>query len=141
MVWVIALLFDLQPLLQQPDVRPVVGDSGPKTEAPTRREVIAPRAPTPQTVTLPDEVVVRAVQAAQPSFARCFKRAMQTDAYDAPFKVTLHLEVDDTGKITGGRTDAASRTLNNCLLRVGFGLELGAPGHAAVVDVPLFFNG
>lgn len=140
MMWAIALLFDLQPALPTIE-RPTVDTSAdrPKTESPLPREVTSPPRPT-RTITLPDEVVVRAVQAAQPAFARCFKRAMDTDAYDAPFKVTLHLEVDATGKITGGSTNASTDKLGNCLLRVGYGLELGEPGTAAVVDVPLFYR-
>jgi len=92
-------------------------------------------------VKLPDEVVLRAIAPARSTFALCFKRAMARAPYDAPFKVTLHLELDGTGKILGGSTNAPDRLLSNCLLRVGYGLSFGGSGRPATADVPLFFNG
>lgn len=114
--------------------------SGPKVEAPPVRETLVTAPPPVAPITLPDEVIVRAIDAVRPSFAACFKRALDTELIDPPLKITLHLEVDPAGKITSGTTNAPTPKFGNCLLRVAYGLSFGAPNRAAVVDVPLFFR-
>ncbi len=132
----------LAPPLRHAPPRPPTAASTRKTESTPVREPFAPPPPRPApTNKLPDAVVLRAIAPAQSTFAVCFKRAMTRDPYDAPYKVTLHLEFDGTGKIVGGSTNAPNPLLNNCLLRVGYGLTFGASGQPATADIPLFFNG
>lgn len=113
----------------------------PKREVPPVREPLVPPPRPAPSAKLPDEVVLRAIEPVRGTFAVCFKRAMTRDPYDAPFKITLHLELDADGKILRGSTNAPSPPLNNCLLRVGYGLSFGGVGRPATADIPLFFNG
>ena len=119
----------------------VLGAEGSKHERSAEREpLVTPPSPPMSPITLPDEVIVRAVDAVRPSFVACFKRALATELVDPPLKIRVHLELDAGGKIIGGTTDAPTPALGNCLLRVGYGLSFGAPGKPGFVDVPLFFR-
>ncbi len=123
-----------------PPIRPIVPPSGPKIESLQPRETLElPPVATPA-IRLPDEVVLRAIDPVRPAFMACFKRAVETELYDPPLKITLHIDLDATGKILGGTTAAATPALGNCLLRVGFGLTFGTPGRPASIDIPLFFR-
>jgi hypothetical protein len=92
-----------------------------------------------RTITLADEVVVRAMSAGQPAFLRCWARAQRIDALDAA-KIRLHLEIDAAGRVTASRSDSESPTLSSCLAVVARQLRFPAPGVPAVVDVPLMFR-
>jgi len=121
------------------------GSAGPsavvaKQEAPPQRVSTAPPAVAPaRTVTLPEEVVLKAVSAAQPAFLRCWARAQRIDGL-ASAKVRLHLELDARGKVTSIQSDSESPNLSSCLAVVARQLALPAPGQPAVVDVPLMFR-
>jgi hypothetical protein len=125
-------------------------DTGPsavqaKREAPPGRVSSAaapPRAPaaSSEAIELPDEVVVRAVGAAQPTFLRCWARAQRLDPMQISSKVRVHLDVDATGKVTSIQTDSDSPVLARCLGVVARQLAFPAPGRPAVVDLPLIFR-
>lgn len=106
---------------------------------PTRR--IDPPAPAKpqQVIQLPEEIVVRALDAVRPSFLRCFERAKQLDPLMYNVKVTLHMDVDAAGAVIGASHDSERPRLGNCLMAVGRSIKFPAPGQPAVVDVPLMF--
>jgi len=122
-----------------PPADPAPQPYAPKTEHPIPRDPPAPRPP-PKRVTLPDEVVVRAMNVGRPVFVHCFKRAVDVDPTLDSFKVRLHIELDPTGRITTSTNDAPTPALRNCLGRVAYGLAFPAPARPAVVDVPLFYR-
>jgi hypothetical protein len=97
-----------------------------------------PRVPT-RTITLADEVVVKAMSVGQPAFLRCWARAQRIDALDTA-KIRLHLEIDAAGRVTASHSDSDSPTLSSCLAVVARQLPFPAPGLPAMVDVPLMFR-
>lgn len=114
----------------------------PKREGPAGRVTTAPPPPPARTaILLPEGVVVHALDGARPAFVRCFARARDLDPTLGKLKVSLHLDVDDTGRVTGALADADTRAatprLAGCLAIVARGLQFPAPGQPAVVDVPL----
>ena len=112
---------------------------------PTKQETVVPRStlnghyPPPRLVTLPEEVVLRALDLGRPAFVHCFKRAIQVGTAIA-FKIRVRIEFNATGKITSGTTDAETPALGNCLLRVAYGLPFGSPTRPAVAEFPLFYR-
>ncbi len=139
MLWALSLPLIVSRMIAVPDV--VSETEAPKRERAAEREPLVAPPPAPiSPITLPDEVIVRAVDAARPSFVACFKRALATELVDPPLKIRVHLELDAAGKIIGGTTDAPTPALGNCLLRVSYGLSFGTPGKPGSVDVPLFFR-
>jgi hypothetical protein len=111
---------------------------GPKTDEEVgKRETLkeAPKPAVTRRVGLPEAVVVRALDAGQAGFLRCFKRGGEPS-----YKVQLHLELDATGAVTAASTDSADPALANCLARVGYTLPFPAPNQPAVVDLPLLFR-
>jgi hypothetical protein len=132
-------------------------DTGPsavqakREEAPSRVSSAAPRARAPapsEAIQLPDEVVVRTVGVAQPTFLRCWARAQRVDptlgstlsSTQISSKVRLRLEVDAAGKVTSVQTDSDSPALARCLAVVARQLAFPAPGQPAVVDLPMIFQ-
>jgi hypothetical protein len=110
-----------------------------------KREVLAPRisvpAPAPKTaLRLPDEIVVRAFDLAQPAFLRCFARAQRFDPTLTSIKLQLHLEINAEGAVEQATTDVEVPKLSACVALVARALRFAAPGRAAVVDGPLFFG-
>jgi hypothetical protein len=95
--------------------------------------------PSVRSITLPEEVVVKAVGVGQPAFLRCWARAQRTDPGLISTKVHLHLEIDERGRVTAVQSDTDSPTLASCLIAVGRRLPFPAPGKPAVVDLPLMF--
>jgi hypothetical protein len=113
----------------------------PKQEQPEPRIPAAPRPPPPlRAVTLPDEVVVRAMGVGQQAFLRCWSRAQRSDAPPTADKVRLHLEIDEQGRVAAATSDSDSPALERCLQVVARRLPFPAPGRPAVVDVPLMFH-
>lgn len=102
------------------------------------------RPPPPRTITLPEEVVVKAMAAGHQTFLRCWARAQRADpalgAAPGAMKIGLHLEIDERGKVTAARSDSDSEALARCLAMVARTLPFPAPGKPAVVDVPLMFR-
>lgn len=117
---------------------------GPKPdEEVAKRETLNDAPPAPavtRRVGLPEAVIVRAMDAGQAGFLRCFKRAGDADPSQLSFKVKLHLELDAAGAVTAASTDATDPALANCLARVGYTLPFPAPNQPAVVDLPLLFR-
>jgi hypothetical protein len=113
-----------------------------KQEAPPTRVSSAPppRAPAIPSVTLPEEVVVKAVGVVQPAFLRCWARAQRVDPDLIASKVRLHLTVDEHGKVTSIQSDTESAALARCLAVVARQLPFPPPGRPAEVDVPLLFR-
>jgi hypothetical protein len=103
--------------------------------------VAPPAAPASRVraVTLPDEVVVKAVGVGQPAFLRCWARAQRSDSPPSSTKVHLHVELDAAGKVTAIQTDSDSPALSRCLAVVARQLPFPAPGTRAVVNLPLLF--
>lgn len=131
------------PVKPQSAANPVEGVP-PRTppEPPTPPAPPAPPAPAAlpaRPIALPDEVVLRALDVGQPAFLRCWARAQRIDAAVAT-KVRLHLEIDETGKVTSAETDSDSPTLSRCLVVVARHLAFPAAGYPAVVDLPLLFR-
>jgi hypothetical protein len=113
----------------------------PKDEPPPARVSSAPPpAPPVRTVTLPDEVVVQAMNAGQQAFLHCWARAQRSDAPPTADKVRLHLEIDEAGRVTAARSDTDSPALDRCLQLIARRLPFPAPGRPAVVELPLMFR-
>jgi hypothetical protein len=91
-------------------------------------------------IRLPEEAVVRALDAGQPLFVRCFRKAHDADPTWASIKVKVHLEIDANGLVASVRSDAADPALAACLARIARNLPFPAPGKAATVELPLFFR-
>jgi hypothetical protein len=99
-----------------------------------------PHPPSVRLITLPEEVVLRAVGAGQPLFLRCWARAQRADPGLDASKLHLHLEIDPAGKVTAVRSDAGSPAFAGCLAAVARQLPFPAPGRPAVVELPLMFR-
>ncbi|HEY0479743.1 MAG TPA: hypothetical protein VGD37_19620 [Kofleriaceae bacterium] len=115
----------------------------PKQEEPRARiESVPPPAPRPavRPIALADEVVVRALDAGQQAFLRCWARAQRSEVPPETGKVRLHLELDDQGHVTAATSDSDAPALASCLAVVARRLPFPAPGQPAVVDVPLMFR-
>jgi hypothetical protein len=117
-----------------------------KQESPTpgRVSTAPPLRPPARTITLPEEVVVKAMAAGQQTFLRCWARAQRADpalgAAPGAVKVRLHLEIDERGKVSAVQSDTDSEALARCLAVVARTLPFPAPGKPAVVDLPLMFR-
>lgn len=123
------------------DPPPAVSAAVPKQEQPEPRvPAVPPPAPALRAVTLPDEVVVRAMGAGQQAFLRCWSRAQRSDAPPTADKVRLHLEIDEQGRVAAATSDSDSPALERCLAVVARRLPFPPPGRPAVVDVPLMFR-
>jgi len=139
-----AAISEAPPQKALPEVKPPATYEDKRREQPPARESLrppAPPAPAVRRVTLPDEVVVRAVGTGQSLFLRCFRRATADDPALGRVKVRLHLELDADGRVTAASTDSDNDVLDKCLVRVGHMLPFPAPRQPAVVDMPLFFGG
>ncbi|HEU0032540.1 MAG TPA: hypothetical protein VFQ53_18035 [Kofleriaceae bacterium] len=128
-----------EPAVPEPPAKPYE----PKTvEVPTVREPIAapPARPAVPRILLPEEAIVRAMDAGRAAFVRCFKKAIDADPTIVSYKVKLHVELDPDGKITATSTDAEDPDLSRCLARAAYRLPLPPPGKLGVVDLPLFYR-
>jgi hypothetical protein len=120
---------------------PAPSAATPKQERPEPRiAAVPPPRPPVRMVTLPEEVVVHAMDAGRQSFLRCWARAQRSDAPPTADKVRLHLEIDEQGRVTAATSDSDSPALERCLGVVGRGLSFPPPGRPAVVDLPLMFH-
>lgn len=121
----------------------VLGPSAatPKQEAPAGRIAsVPPPPPRPgPRITLPDQVVVRALDAGHQAFLTCWSRAQRSDAPPGANKVRLHLEVDEAGRVVVASSDSDSPALSRCLAIVARRLPFPAPGQQAVIDLPVMF--
>src|SRR5262245_41032201 len=107
MVPVVALV-----ALPFPCIPPIDVDN-PTPGAPAKHEDIPPRGtlaakppPTEKLATLPDEVVLKAIDSSQGLFLRCFKRANNADPTLVSAKVKLHVELDSLGVVVVATSDA-----------------------------------
>jgi hypothetical protein len=125
----------------EPDwMKPPPKPYGPKTEGDApRRTTLGTTRPTTARITLPDEVIVRVMDSGRPAFQHCFKRAIDLDP-GVTYKVRLHVELDEVGKVVTATADAPDAGLTSCLGRVARALRYPAPGKPAVLDLPLFFR-
>jgi hypothetical protein len=133
------------PPRERPPEVPATYEEKRREHAPTRVAMKPPPPPPSpdravRRVTLPDEVVVRALGVGQSLFLRCFRKATADDPSLGRTKVRLHLELDARGKVTSARTDSDSAVLDQCLQRVGYMLPFPAPRKPAEVDIPLFLG-
>ena len=112
----------------------------PRRDEPTPRETLGPRpSPPAPRVVVPDEVIMTAVRALQPTFVACWKRAQRNDPTLTSARVRLSLEIDASGAVTSSRTDAEDEKLSRCLANVARKLAFPALGRAASFDIPLYF--
>jgi hypothetical protein len=112
----------------------------PHRDEPTPRETLRPKQPPPSPrVVVPDEVILAAVRALQPTFAACWRRAQRTDPALTSARIRLSLELDASGAVTSSRTDAEDAKLSACLANVARKLPFPAPGRPAAFDIPLYF--
>jgi hypothetical protein len=141
-VWVLVIPWQCSLVAPPLDRGPVeVSAASPKTEDAVERVAPLPPAPPPAPpVVLPEEVVVRAMDAGQPLFLRCWQRAQRKEIGPIGGKVRLHLEIDDQGHVTAARSDSESPVLASCLAVVARQLPFPAPGRPAVVELPLMFR-
>lgn len=115
--------------------------AGAKQEEPAGRIAsVPPPAPPAPAITLPDEVVVKAMDVGRQAFLRCWERAQRGDPPPAAGKVRLHLEIDERGRVTAASSDSDAPALSSCLAMVARRLPFPAPGGPAVVEVPLVFR-
>lgn len=142
---VVVAVFPVRACDLLPSRGPVIADDVPpstKREAPSDRVTVG--APPPKQplkpATFPEAVIVRALDALQPAFMRCYLRALENDPSLGPTKVTLHLEVSEFGAVTRARATTDDAKLANCTSIVARGLAFPAAGQAATLDVPLFFR-
>jgi hypothetical protein len=114
--------------------------SAPRRDEPTAREALVPKPPPAAPhIVVPDEVIVTAVRALQPTFAACWKRAQRADPSLTSARIRLSLEVDASGTVTSSRTDAEDEKLSRCLSSVARKLAFPSLGRPAAFDVPLLF--
>jgi len=91
-------------------------------------------------ITLPEEVVMKAMGTGQVQFLRCWTRAQRDDPGIDASKFGLNLEINAAGKVIAARSDTESASFERCLRRVALQLPFPAPGRPAVVNVPLMFR-
>jgi hypothetical protein len=112
----------------------------PRREEPTQRETLGPKKPPPAPrAVVPDEVVMSAIRALQPTFVACWRRAQRNDPSLVSARIRLSLEVDASGTVTSSRTDAEDGKLSACIANVARKLTFPALGRAAAFDIPLLF--
>jgi hypothetical protein len=123
------------------------GALGPSAATPKQEEPIGriasvpPPPPRPHTlITLPDEVVMRAIDTGHQAFLTCWARAQRSDTPPTAGKVRLHLEIDEQGRVAAVASDSDSPALARCLAVVAYRLPFPAPGRPAVVDLPVMFR-
>jgi hypothetical protein len=141
--WQQCNLWPQTPQAPQPPQVPVVQPAPPKREEVAPRETLGPKHAAPSNekpVTLPDEVIVKALDAGQALFMRCFKKANTNDPTLTSAKVRLHIELDALGTVVAASSDAEDPDFAKCLERVAHMLPFPAPKKPAIVDLPLFFR-
>jgi len=122
-----------------PEPRPSAIEAKQEAAA-SRVSSVPPRTPPVRSITLPEEVVVKAVGVGQSAFLRCWARAQRMEPGLSSTKVRLHIELDAAGKVIAIASDTDSATLSRCLAVVARQLPFPAPGKPAVVDLPLLFR-
>jgi hypothetical protein len=127
--------------LTPPDGREPAPVGAKQEQAPVRVPVAPPPAPRPaKLVTLPEAVVLKAMDAGRPTFLRCWARAQRDDPTLSGSKVKLHIELDERGKVTAVTSDTESELLARCLAVVARGLPFPPAGQPALVELPLIFQ-
>lgn len=91
-------------------------------------------------ITLPDAVVLRALEPGRAAFLRCWTRTVSADPLIGPTKIRLQLEIDPSGAVVRASHDAPNEALGRCLTMVARGLAFAAPGAPALAEIPLFFQ-
>ena len=122
------------------------GAIGPSAATPKQEESVGrvaavppPAPPKNPAITLPDAVVIKAIDAGQQAFLRCWARALESELPPVTGKVRLHLEIDEQGRVTAATNDAETPAFSRCLSAVARRLPFPAVGQPAVVEVPLMF--
>ena len=107
---------------------------------------IAPALPVPAeapapapTARLPDEIVLRVLDTGRAAFTGCWRRAHAADPLLETTKVTIRVELDDTGRVRAITHDAPSAKLGGCLALVARSLRFPAT-RPAVAEFPLIFD-
>jgi hypothetical protein len=132
-------------LIAPPGDRVHIGPSAanPKTEEASPRVAAVPpsppRPPMPM-MTLREEVVIKAMDAGQPAFLRCWARAQRVEIGPIGNEVRLKIALDEQGRVTAAQSDSESQVLASCLAVVARRLPFPAPGRPAVVELPLMFR-
>lgn len=109
-------------------------------EVVTKRETLNGHKKPPLPERLPDDVVVKVMDAGRTGFTYCFKKAYKADPLAESFKVRLHVELDTGGKVVTINADTENAALASCLVRVVSGLPYPKSGRPVTVDLPLFYR-
>jgi len=125
---------NLEPLTE------VLPDAPREEQVPERVTLAPPPAAPARPITLPDAVILRALDTGRSAFMRCWTRALAADPLLGPMKIRLQLEIDPGGAVVTATHDASSEALGRCLTMVARGLVFAAPGAPAIAEVPLFFQ-
>lgn len=128
----------LSPTAPPPAAPPIA--TTPRRDEPTPRETLRPAPPPPSPrVVVPEEVIMAAVRALQPTLVACWRRAQRNDPALTSARIRLSLELDASGAVTSSRTDAEDPRLSTCLANVARKLAFPALGRPAAFDIPLYF--
>lgn len=99
--------------------QPVASDlatTPPRTErAPARVSADPPPPPRSDAPPISDADVVRALEARQPSFLRCFRLAQKDDLMLVTARVSLHVKVGPRGTVDEAVADGGSPKLDACI--------------------------
>jgi hypothetical protein len=125
--------------------QPVASDLStvtPRAEHPPTRVTSDPSLPPdPDAPVLSDQDVVRALQARQPNFLRCFHAAQKDDLMLVTARVSLHVTVGPTGTVDEAIADGGTPKLDACIQVVAKHLTFDAPDAPHVeASLTLFFE-
>ena len=116
----------------------------PRLETSRRVELAPPEERLPKTVSdrppiaIADQVVVHALDVAQPAFMACFHLAQHRDPTLISAKITMHIYVEPTGSVMSAHSDVTDPKLAACLARVAGRMTFPAPNALAVADMTFF---
>ena len=113
----------------------VLDELAPHVERAPARVPHDPPAKLGPILTLPDDVVVHALEVGQGGFRHCHKRARDADPTLAVVKVSMQIFVAPDGAVTDVKTDVEDPKLATCLANIARHLPLPAPDRAAVANV------
>jgi hypothetical protein len=139
------LMVPIQPCNFMPSRNP--GTGGDERLEPDKREVTQGRVTTPsppkgplRPAMFPEAVIVRALDAVQGSFMRCYARARDEDPSLGSVRVMLHLEISEIGTIMRASADAPQPRFASCIAMVARGMSFPTAGSQTKLDLPLFFK-
>ncbi|HWK10583.1 MAG TPA: hypothetical protein VNR64_11055, partial [Vicinamibacterales bacterium] len=109
-----------------------------REEKPPAEERGAKLVPEVPPVALADQVVVHALDSAQPAFMACFHLAQRRDPTLISAKITMHIYVEPSGMVMSAHSDVTEPRLDGCLVRVASRMQFPPPKALAVADMTFF---